>query len=200
MLKSLKLAEAGGKKWKDELDKFLLAYRTTLPSSTGATPAFLMFGRELKKKLPELSPNKSVLDESTRDRYWNQKLAGKIYANKQRHAVDNPITPEDRVILKNTKLSGKLVASFEPYPYTVQTKGGQELTSKTTDGTVQRRNSSIFKPFRTPQLPDNSTGTETSEDRVIPRSVADTATTSEPKSRPSRTVWMPAKFKDFVVR
>ena len=46
LLKSLKVAEAeGSKKWKDELDKFLLAYRTTPHSSKGATPAFLMFGR-----------------------------------------------------------------------------------------------------------------------------------------------------------
>ena len=74
-LKSLKVAEVEGKKWEDELDKFLVAYRTTPHSSTEATPAFLMFGRELKTKLPELRPNKSVLNESTRDRVWNQKLA-----------------------------------------------------------------------------------------------------------------------------
>ena len=138
LLKSLKEAEAEGKKRKDELDKFLLAYRTTPHSSTGATPAFLMFGRELKTKLPELRPNKSVLDESMRDRDWNQKLAGKMYGDKQRHAVDNPITPGDKVLLKNTKQSGKLAANFEPNPYTVQTKEGQELTLKSTDGTVQR--------------------------------------------------------------
>ena len=82
LLKSLKVVEVEGKKWKDELDKFLLAYRTTPQSSTGATPAFLMVGRELKTKLPELRPNKSVLDESTRDRDWNQKLAGKMYGDK----------------------------------------------------------------------------------------------------------------------
>ena len=103
LLKSLKVAEAEGKKWKDELDKFLLAYRATPHSSIGATPAFLMFGRELKTKLPELHPNKSVLDESTRDRDWNQNLAGKMCGDKQRHAVDNPITPGDKVLLKNTK-------------------------------------------------------------------------------------------------
>ena len=199
LLKSLKVAEAEEKKWKDELDKFLLAYRTTSHSSTGATPTFLMFGRELKTKLPELRPNKSVLDESTRERDWNQKLAGKTYDDKQRHAVDNPITPGDKVLLKNTKQSGKLAANFEPNPYTVQTKEGQELTLKLTDGTVQRRNSSFVKPYRTPQEPDNSTGAETPEDRVVPPSVADTATTTEPKSRRSRTVRMPAKFKDFVL-
>ena len=156
LLKSLKVAEAEGKKWKDELDRFLLAYRTTPHSSTGATPAFLMFGRELKTKLPELRPNKSVLDESTRDRDCNQKLASKMYGgDKQRHAMDNKITPGYKVLLKNTKQSGKLATNFEPNPYTVQTKEGQELTLKSTDGTVQRRNSSFVKPYRTPQEPDS---------------------------------------------
>ena len=61
LLKLLKVAEAEGKKWKDELDKFLLAYRTTPHGSTGTTPAFFMFGRELKTKLSEMRPNKSVL-------------------------------------------------------------------------------------------------------------------------------------------
>ena len=195
-LKSCKVAEAEGKKWKDELDKFLLAYRTTPQSSTGATPTFLMFGRELKTKLPELRPNRSVLDESTRDRDWNQKLAGKMYGDKQRHAVDNPITPGDKVLLKNTKQSGKLAANFELNPYTVQTKEGQELTLKSTDGTVQRRNSSFVKPYRTPQEPNNSTGAEIPEDRMVPPSVADT---TEPKSRLPRTLPMPATFKDFVL-
>ena len=79
MLKSLKIAEAEGKKWK--LNKFLLAYRTTPCSSTGAIQAFLMFGRELKTKLSELRPNKSTLDEGIRDRDWNQKLSGKVSAD-----------------------------------------------------------------------------------------------------------------------
>ena len=70
---------------------------------------------------------------------------------------------------------------------------------KSTDGTVQRRDSSFVKPYRTPQEPDTSTGAETPEDRVVPPSVADTTTTTEPKSRPSRTERIPAKFKDFVL-
>ena len=192
LLKSLKVAEAEGKKWKDELEKFLLAYRTTPHSSTGATPAFLMFGRELKTKLPELRPNKSVLDESIRDRDWNQKLASKMYADKQRHAVDNQVAPGDKVLLKNTKLSGKLASNFETKPYTVQTKEGQELTLKSTEGVVQRRNSSFVKP-------ENPTAAESQADPVISPSVADTTATSEPRRRPSRTIQMPAKFKDFVL-
>ena len=142
MLKSLKVAVAEGKKWKDELDKFLLAYRTTPHSSTGATLAFLMFGKELKTKLPELRPKKSVLDESTRDRDWNQKLAGKMYGDKQRHAVDNPITPGDKVLLKNTKQSGKLAANFENQSLHCSDKGRARTNLE-----IDRRYSAAEKQF-----------------------------------------------------
>ena len=75
-----------------------------------------MFGRELKTELPELRPNKSVLDEGIRDRDWNQKLAGKVYADKRRHALGNSITPKDKVLVKNSKSSGKLTPNFETEP------------------------------------------------------------------------------------
>ena len=67
LLKSLKVAHTEGKNWREELQKFLLAYRTTPQTSTGVTPAFLMFGRELKAKLPELRCTGNLLDEGVRD-------------------------------------------------------------------------------------------------------------------------------------
>ena len=87
--------------------KFLLAYRTTPQISTGATPAYLMFGRELKTKLPELRHDGTVLDEGTRERDWSQKLAQKAYADNKRGASASPIAPGDQVLLKNTKTTGK---------------------------------------------------------------------------------------------
>ena len=45
LLKTLKVARVEGKGWKGKLMEFLLPYRTTPQSSTGVTPAFLMFGR-----------------------------------------------------------------------------------------------------------------------------------------------------------
>ena len=39
--------------------KFMLAYRTQV--STGVTPAYLMFGRYLETKLPELRSDKNIL-------------------------------------------------------------------------------------------------------------------------------------------
>ena len=67
LLKSLKVAHTEGKNWREELQKFLLAYRTTPQTSIGVTPAFLMFGRELKAKLPELRCAGNLLDEGVRD-------------------------------------------------------------------------------------------------------------------------------------
>lgn len=67
-------------------------------------------------------------------------------ADKQCHAVNNSPNPWDKVLLKNTKLSGKLASNFVPKPYTVQIKEGQELTLKLADGIVQRGNRSFVKP------------------------------------------------------
>ena len=77
LLKSLKVAHVERKNWREEPQKFLLAYRTTPQTSTGVTPAFLMFGRELKTKLPELRCAGNLLDEGIRDRDWNHKLIHK---------------------------------------------------------------------------------------------------------------------------
>ena len=80
---------------------------------------FVMFERELRTKLPKPRPNKSG---------WSQKLTGKMYADRKRHAADNPVAPGDTVLVQNTKAAGKLPPNFVPTPYIVLTKEGQEFT------------------------------------------------------------------------
>ena len=152
LLKAMKVAEAEGKKWTEELLKLLLAYRSTLQVFTGATPASLMFGREIKTKLLELRPDKSVINESTRDRDWIQKLTHKTYADNKRGATWSPIVPQDQVLLKNTKTTGKLAPNFEPEPYTVVAKEGHQVTVKSSEGPVYRRDSSFVKPYISPMM------------------------------------------------
>ena len=150
LLKALKVAQVEGKNWRKELPKFLLVYRSTPQVSTGSTPASLMFGRELKTKLPELRGEKSVLDESSRERDWQHKLEHKEYADSKRGAANSSLVPGDKVLLRNTKASGKLTPNFESTPYTVLTKEGNEVMVESRDGVAYRRDSSFVKPYHPP--------------------------------------------------
>ena len=44
ILKRLRIAQAEGRNWKSEMDKFLMIYRSTPHSATGVSPAELLFG------------------------------------------------------------------------------------------------------------------------------------------------------------
>ena len=92
--------------------------------STGATPASLMFGKEIRTKLPELRPEKSLRDESMRDKDWEQKLKQKAYADGNCGAVPSPIVPGDQVLLKNTRETGKLAPKVQDQGVYSPNEGG----------------------------------------------------------------------------
>ena len=52
--KALKTAKLDGRPWRQELQRFLLHYRTTPNSTTGVPPAELLFNRTVRGKLPVL--------------------------------------------------------------------------------------------------------------------------------------------------
>ena len=60
---------------------FLLAYRMTPHSTTGCTPAKLLFGRELKTKLPELVNIQTTNNQGACDRGSETKQRIKDYAD-----------------------------------------------------------------------------------------------------------------------
>ena len=171
LLKALKVAHVEGKEWRGELNKFLLTYRSTPQVSTGVTPAFLMFGRELKTKFPEVKRVDNWLNEGVRDNDWNHKLIHKAYADNRRGAVENPVMPGDQVLLKNTKTSGKLEANFESKPYTVQTKEGREVTVRSKEGVEYRRNSSFVKRYNLPE--DTQELTENVSEKAVSSAVGE---------------------------
>ena len=55
LLKVLKIGQAEKKNLWVEMRKFLTAYRTTPHSTTSATPTKLLFNREIRSKIPELT-------------------------------------------------------------------------------------------------------------------------------------------------
>ena len=54
LLKSMRAAHAEGRNWREDLNRFLLAYRSTPHSTTGKSPVELLFRRKLTTKKPEL--------------------------------------------------------------------------------------------------------------------------------------------------
>ena len=62
LMKAIRIAHAEGKNWRLELNKFLLAYRSTPRSTTGISPADLLFRRPLRTKLPQVTDDTPLLD------------------------------------------------------------------------------------------------------------------------------------------
>ena len=54
LLKAIRFAHVEGRNWREELNKFLMAYRFT-PHTTGKSTAELLFRRALKITLPEVT-------------------------------------------------------------------------------------------------------------------------------------------------
>ena len=80
------------KPWK--LYKFLRNYRATPNSSKGKSPAFSLFGREMKIKFP-ITLDEKREDHDMRQRDANQKTKMKEYADQWRRAALSDINPGD---------------------------------------------------------------------------------------------------------
>lgn len=68
LLKRMRIAQAKGKQWKEEVRKYLIAYRSTPHTTTGVSPAKLLFGRKIRTKLPEFHEDRSASEVQDRDR------------------------------------------------------------------------------------------------------------------------------------
>ena len=120
----MKIAQAEGKEWKKEVRKYLIAYRSTPHTTTGVSPAELLFGRKMHTKLPELK------EESTESEMWDRdgemETKTKGYADKKRNAQESYLAPGDRVLVKQ-ECKNKLSTPFAPEPYDVITKTGYSV-------------------------------------------------------------------------
>jgi len=126
LLKTLKIAQAEKKDLKVDMRKFLATYRTTPHSSTGVSPAKLLFNREIRPKIPELT-NCEYIDSEARDRDAEMKQRRTDYADERGGAQENSLAPGDQVLVKQRK-ENKLSTTFEVAPHKVTKKYGNEVT------------------------------------------------------------------------
>ncbi|XP_063933861.1 uncharacterized protein K02A2.6-like [Zophobas morio] len=127
LLKRLRIAQASGENIIRALRQYLFAYHKTPHCVTGKTPAYLMFGRELRDKLPSYQNNffKPITDTE----------------------VPSEVEIGDEVLLRRDVISDKLETPYLPQPGRVTNKLGNSVTIETPDGRKVHRNTPRVKPY-----------------------------------------------------
>ena len=196
LLKRMKIAQAEGKEWKKEIRKYLVAYRSTPHTTTGVSPAELLFGRKMRTKLPELKEEST--ESEMRDRDGEMKAKVKRYADKKRNAQESDLAPGDQVLVRQER-KNKLSTPFAPEPYDVVTKTGNSVVVESPDGVQLMRNTTHVKRYEeTSQNPEETSPLPDVTDPVKPE--AERAILSSPAmTRPARVRKLPERFKDFVM-
>lgn len=145
ILKRLKISQELGKDWRRVLSQYLLVYHSTNHSTTGKSPAELMFGRRIRNKLPHV-PLYRLDDEETRENDMAHKEKGKEYADGKRKAKSSEIAVGDTVLTKRMKKTNKLDTDFCNEEYIVTRREGSDCTIESKEsGKQYRRNVSHLK-------------------------------------------------------
>ncbi|XP_055604561.1 uncharacterized protein K02A2.6-like [Uranotaenia lowii] len=166
ILKRLQIAQELGQDWRIELQKFLLTYRTSAHSTTGRSPAEMMFGRKIRNKLPKLTASRPN-DEETRDRDCIQKEKGREYGDKKRRARVSDISVGDYVLLKRMRKDNKLSTEYINEEFVVLNKRGADITVKSIiTGKEYRRNSAHVKKIEKTNIPSSESTEDTDRQEI----------------------------------
>ena len=211
LLKAMRVFQAEGKNWRAELNKFLLAYRSTNHTTTGVSPAELFFKRKLTTKLPELkqvdNQQSTVVYQEVRDRAAEKKTLAKDYADKRNQAKDRDVKVGEAVLLEQKK-ENKLSPSYESEPYKVIRRHGDQVVLQSPQGVEYRRNLQHVKPLETPDIdssyesepgpPDGTTSSEQRDCSPQEHAPLEAVSTGTPR-RSGRVSRPPRALADYVL-
>ena len=188
LLKAIRIANIQTTDYKREVEKLSFEYRTTSQTTTGVSPAELMFGRKLRTKLPSIHELKERDDlpisnpvVSPDTRAPETDAQNKAYRDQKVGARELDIHPGERVLLRKQRQS-KLKPTYEPSPYEVIQKKGNAVIIRGDDGLEKMRNAAHVKKYV--EFPDKFTYVlrETEVSEQTPERVTVTPTLSEPIS------------------
>ena len=112
--KSARISKLEGKAIREGVQRTVGSYRATPHPATKESPDMLMFGRELRRKLPErIVPAGEIPYDPIRQRDAAKKKQMKEYADKRRNARESLIVVGDQVLLKQSK-ADVLTPAFDP--------------------------------------------------------------------------------------
>ena len=134
--------------WRQEICTFLRHYRAAPHSTTGISPAELLYQRPLRTEVPRVSSQTKRVtfqDQVMLAKRRDERLKGymKELADKRNNAKVSELQVGDTVLVKQPK-EDKLTPYYRPVPYQVTKKKGNMVTVAH-DGHTITRNSSHMK-------------------------------------------------------
>ena len=129
LLKTMRAAHTK-RNWRTDLNKYLLAYRSTAHITTGKTPAELLYGQNLSTKLPDIGETNeaedNTLQQQVKGHDAEKKQGTANYADKIQQAPDREMGTRHLVLLEKKK-ENKLSAPYKSEPYKVTACYGDQL-------------------------------------------------------------------------
>lgn len=142
--KRARVAKIEGKTCKQEVQTTVGNYRATPHPVTRESSDKLMFGREIRRKLPgRVVSLAEKRHDPIREKDEGKKRQMKAYADERRHAQQSSIKIGDRVLLKQNR-GDMLTLAYDPRPYEVIVVKGSMITVKR-GKEIKSRNSSHCK-------------------------------------------------------
>jgi hypothetical protein len=181
LLKVIRIAKSLGKDWKEEIYTYLREYRCTPHAMTGKSPSELLFGRNIRGKIPEILETRIDYDAIKNDKEQKERM--KNYADKKRGAKQCTIKEGDTVLVKLLPGS-KTNTRFGKRQYTVIQKNGNQVVLRAPDGKTIRRNVTAVMTFK--------------ETSVMAWKQGTTAPPGKPPVRRSTRNMVSTRKKDFV--
>lgn len=132
------------KNWKENLETYLMMYRSEPHSVTGISQAELMFGRKKRTKIPQVC-DFNIDNFEVHDRDSELKEKGREYSDIKRGSTESDILPGDKVLVKQTQNRDKMTPTFRPEPMTVKAKYGNSLTLDANEIEYKRNVSHVEK-------------------------------------------------------
>ncbi|XP_055614877.1 uncharacterized protein K02A2.6-like [Toxorhynchites rutilus septentrionalis] len=157
--KRVKISSIQGTDWKSDLYEYLTLYHSTPQETTGVSPGKMMFGREIKNRIPSLQNSITLQWEAAKDRDMARKEYHRNKADLQRQAKHHQLKMGDTVILKNLN-KGTLEPNFSSEEYEViDLNGGEVQVKSNVTGKVYKRNSCHVKKLEVDKIQTRRTST-----------------------------------------
>ena len=131
-----KIIRGKPKNWKQEIYKRLLTYRATPHSTTGIAPATVLFGRDIRTKLPSvIAVTNNDSDMRQRDQMNKEKM--KSYADNKAYVKPSDFKIGDSLLVKNAGIS-KAQAPYDSRPLEIIAKKGTMITAQRGESKITR--------------------------------------------------------------